>query len=115
MGYQNGLTECVFLDQIKRLQRNSDVEHEFSIFWVPRRTLVSNQILEEEGVIGDVNIAEFPLYFLPLENDVLSLELADSFSDLYLVYIVHSLITTARCSHEIRTATRDLFTSRLKR
>ncbi|KAJ9269015.1 hypothetical protein DTO212C5_4854 [Paecilomyces variotii] len=71
-------------EQVKKLQRNGTVEHEFSIFWVPRRTLVSNKILEEEGIIGDVNIAEFPLYFLPLEQDVLSLELEDSFSDLYL-------------------------------
>ncbi|KAF9883287.1 hypothetical protein FE257_003778 [Aspergillus nanangensis] len=71
-------------EQIKRLQRNGNVEHEFSIFWVPRRTLVSNSILEEAGIIGDVNIAELPLYFVPLEQDVLSLELDDSFGDLYL-------------------------------
>ncbi|PIG81584.1 vacuolar sorting protein [Aspergillus arachidicola] len=71
-------------DQIKRLQRNGNVEHEFSIFWVPRRTLVSNAILEDAGIIGDVNIAELPVYFIPLEQDVLSLELEDSFSDLYL-------------------------------
>nr|KMM70133.1 vacuolar protein sorting-associated protein 33A [Coccidioides posadasii RMSCC 3488] len=70
--------------QIRKLQRNDTVEHEFSIFWVPRRTLVSDRILEEEGIIGDVNIAELPLYFFPLENDLLSLELPESFSDLYL-------------------------------
>lgn len=61
------------------------MEHEFSIFWVPRRTLVSNSILEDAGIIGDVNIADFPLYFMPLEQDVLSLELETSFNDLYLV------------------------------
>lgn len=61
------------------------MEHEISIFWVPRRTLVSNKILEDEGVLGDVNVAEVPLYFLPLENDTLSLELGDAFRDLYLV------------------------------
>ncbi|PYH49210.1 Sec1 family protein [Aspergillus saccharolyticus JOP 1030-1] len=71
-------------EQVKRLQRNGNVEHEISIFWVPRRTLVSNAILEEAGIIGDVSIAEFPLFFLPLEQDVLSLELEDAFSDLYL-------------------------------
>ncbi|OJJ47246.1 hypothetical protein ASPZODRAFT_64793 [Penicilliopsis zonata CBS 506.65] len=71
-------------EQIKRLQHNGNVEHEFSVLWVPRRTLVSDKILEEEGIIGDVNIAELPLYFMPLEDDVLSLELEDSFSDLYL-------------------------------
>jgi hypothetical protein len=72
-------------EQVRQLQRNGTVEHEFSIFWVPRRTLVCNQILEDEGIIGDINIAEFPLFFLPLENDVLSLELENSLSDLYLV------------------------------
>ncbi|GFF55836.1 vacuolar protein sorting-associated protein 33A [Aspergillus udagawae] len=71
-------------EQIKRLQQNGNVEHEYFIFWVPRRTFVSNTILEDAGIIGDVNITEFPLYFVPLEQDVLSLELDDSFGDLYL-------------------------------
>ena len=35
-------------------------------------------------MLGDTNIAEFPLYFLPLEKDLLSLELESSFADLYL-------------------------------
>jgi hypothetical protein len=73
------------IEQIKKLQRNGTVEHEISIIWIPRRTLVSNKILEDEGVLGDVSISELPLYFLGLENDVLSLEWEDSFSDLYLV------------------------------
>ncbi|KAF4625777.1 hypothetical protein G7Y89_g12387 [Cudoniella acicularis] len=71
-------------DHIKRMQRESQTGHEFSIFWVPRRTLVSEKILEEAGVLGDTSIVEFPLYFLPLEKDLLSLELDDSFADLYL-------------------------------
>ncbi|KAI1152164.1 Sec1-like protein [Nemania diffusa] len=71
-------------DQIKRLQRESQTGHEFHIFWVPRRTLVSDKLLEEAGVLGDVNISELPVYFFPLERDVLSLELDDSFRDLYL-------------------------------
>ncbi|KAJ5899623.1 Sec1-like protein [Penicillium taxi] len=71
-------------EQIKRLQNNGNVEHEFSIYFAPRRTLVSNVVLEEAGIIGDANIAEFPLHFLPLDQDVLSLELDDAFSDLYL-------------------------------
>lgn len=42
-------------------------------------------ILEEAGVLGEVSISEFPLYFVPLADDLLSLELDDAFSDLYLV------------------------------
>ncbi|OAA54735.1 vacuolar sorting protein [Niveomyces insectorum RCEF 264] len=71
-------------DQIRRLQRESQTGHEFHIFWVPRRTLVSDHILEEAGVLGDANITELPLFFFPLENDVLSLELDDAFQDLCL-------------------------------
>ncbi|KAK8874959.1 Sec1-like protein [Apiospora arundinis] len=71
-------------EHVKRLQRESQTGHEFHIFWVPRRTLVADKLLEESGVLGDVNIHELPLYFFPLERDVLSLELEDSFRDLYL-------------------------------
>lgn len=77
-----------FIEQIKRLQNNGNVQHEFTILLTPRRTLVSNAILEDAGIIGDVNIAEFPLHFLPLEQDILSLELDDAFGDLYLVGVV---------------------------
>ena len=47
--------------------------------------MVSNKILEAEGVLGDVNISELPLFFLPLEDDMFSLELDGAFNDLYLV------------------------------
>ncbi|KAK5663360.1 hypothetical protein OQA88_3788 [Cercophora sp. LCS_1] len=71
-------------DQIRRLHRESQSPHEFHVFWVPRRTLLSDKVLEEAGVLGDTNVAELPLYFFPLERDLLSLELDDSFRDLYL-------------------------------
>lgn len=48
--------------------------------------MVCDKILEDAGVLGDVSIEALPLYFVPLEHDVLSLELEDSFGDLFLVY-----------------------------
>lgn len=42
-------------------------------------------VLEEAGVLGDISVEEFPLHFIPLEQDVLSLGLQESFGDLYLV------------------------------
>jgi lysine-specific histone demethylase 1 len=81
---------------MKRLQRESKTGHEFHIFWVPRRTLVSDKLLEDLGVLGDAEIAELPLYFFPLDKDVLSLELDDSFKDLYLSKDPTSLFTLAR-------------------
>ena len=44
-------------------------------------------ILEEAGVLGDISVEEFPLYFVPLEQDVWSLGLEESFGDLYLVNV----------------------------
>jgi len=76
----------VSAEQIKRVRRSSQTDHEFSIFWIPRRTLVSDQILEESGVLGEVNVAEYPLYFVSLADDLVSLELDDAVLDLYLVF-----------------------------
>ncbi|KAL8794314.1 MAG: hypothetical protein Q9195_003140 [Heterodermia aff. obscurata] len=81
---ENASQAIAVADQIKRLQKDSSIEHDFSVVWVPRRTLVCNQILEEAGVLGDSSVEEFPLHFIPLEQDVMSLALDDSFSDLYL-------------------------------
>ena len=88
------LTLCDYIEQIKGLQANSSVEHEFSINWVPRRTLVSDNILEEAGVLGDISIEELALRFLPLEQDVLSLLLEDPFGDLYLVCVSDDPLTS---------------------
>ncbi|KAK0381259.1 flavin containing amine oxidoreductase [Colletotrichum limetticola] len=89
-------------EQIRRLQRESQTGHEFHIFWVPRRTLVSDKLLEEAGVLGDVNISELPLYFFPLEKDLLSLELDESFRDLYLSKDVTPSFLLAKALMEIQ-------------
>lgn len=86
----------VIADHMKRLHRESKTGHEFHIWWVPRRTLVSDKVLEELGVLGDAEIAELPIYFFPLEKDVLSLELEDSFRDLYLSKNPTSIYMLAR-------------------
>ena len=50
---------------------------------------MSNKILEDEGVLGDVNVSELPISFLPLEDDIFSLELDEAFNDLYLVWLTN--------------------------
>ncbi|KAG5942620.1 hypothetical protein E4U53_007213 [Claviceps sorghi] len=89
-------------NQIQRIRRQSQTTHEFHVFWVPRRTLVSEQLLEEAGVLGDISISELPLFFFPLEKDVLSLELDDSFRDLYLSKDVTPTYLLARALMEIQ-------------
>lgn len=83
-------------EQIKLIRSESKIDHDFTIIWVPRRTLVSNMILEEHGVLGEANIMELALNFVPLEPDVLSLELEESFSDICLRKDPTSIFASAR-------------------
>ncbi|KAJ2892062.1 Vacuolar protein-sorting-associated protein 33, partial [Coemansia aciculifera] len=57
---------------------------EYSLQLVPRRTLLCERVLEEEGVLGDITIGEYRMDFIPLEDDLLSLELPSTFKELYL-------------------------------
>lgn len=47
--------------------------------------MVSDQLLEGAGVLGEASVSEWPLFFVPLADDVLSLELEDTVKDVYLV------------------------------
>jgi hypothetical protein len=80
-----------------------------SVFWVPRRSYVCDYILESEGVIGEITSSEFPLYFLSLENDLISLQLESSFEDIYLVSVVSLFEACSNFNFSIRTP--QLYTS----
>ena len=52
-----------------------------AVYFVPRRTVVCERVLEEEGVLGEVSVEELPIDWIPFEEDVLSLELGASFKE----------------------------------
>ncbi|KAL7754153.1 Vacuolar protein-sorting-associated protein 33 [Sorochytrium milnesiophthora] len=72
----------------------------FALFFVSNRSIVCEQFLEEQGVLGDLVIAEWSLGFLPLERDLLSLELNNSFSELFVVRFVqkHDITSLQNCA-----------------
>lgn len=57
---------------------------EYFVFFVPRRTMICERVLEEEGVYGDITIGEYPLDLIPFDDDVLSLELPQSYKECFL-------------------------------
>ncbi|KAI3946586.1 hypothetical protein MKX01_014444 [Papaver californicum] len=59
-------------------------QREYSVYFVPRRTVACGKIFEEEKVHLLLTIGEFPLYMIPLDEDVLSFELDLAYRD-YLV------------------------------
>ena len=51
--------------------------------FMPRRTLVCDKVLEEEGVLGDVVLSEVVIQWLPLERDLLTLAAVDTRTSLH--------------------------------
>ncbi|KAJ1819282.1 Vacuolar protein-sorting-associated protein 33 [Coemansia sp. RSA 2675] len=74
----------IIAEQVRASSLSGGVSKEYSLQLVPRRTLLCERVLEEEGVLGDITIGEYRMDFIPLESDLLSLELPSTFKELYL-------------------------------
>ena len=55
-------------------KRRDKASLDFAVFFTPRRTIACERALQEAGVYGDAVVGEYPLGFIPLDADVLSLE-----------------------------------------
>jgi hypothetical protein len=58
------------------------VEH--TIYFVPRRSLLCDKYLEDEGVYGDITLGEFHLDIIPFDDDTISLDMNTSFKEVFL-------------------------------
>ncbi|KAI9202754.1 Sec1-like protein [Polychytrium aggregatum] len=57
---------------------------EYQLLFVPRRSVICEKLLEDEGVLGEIHIGEYELDIVPLDEDVLSLEVESAFKDIYV-------------------------------
>eukprot|EP00665_Eupelagonemidae_sp_cell47_P004107 gene4107-4902_t len=63
--------------QIKALEKargRGEPQRAYTLFFVPRRSMVCEKVLEDEGVYSLLAVREYALQFLVLEDDLLSLE-----------------------------------------
>lgn len=86
------------------------------MFFMPRQTMVCEKVFQDEGVVADVTLAEYPLDFIPFDSDILTLELDSAYKVLQqqtisnrdciatsvdchanTVYNVHVLAKHAKC------------------
>ena len=77
-------------DQIKRHARESQ-KHTYTLLLVPRTSTLVTRILEEEGVLGEVTISFYNLQFIPLADDVISLENDGAFKEIWVVSLFYLL------------------------
>lgn len=75
-------------------KKNFKQEKEVYILYVPRRTIECDEELEKAGLYDEERIKNISLDLIPLEDDLLSLELVDNFAhymlgddDSYKVYV----------------------------
>lgn len=62
-----------------------DKRRKYQIYMVPRCLHVCEMVLEQEGVIGLVQIEDLHIDFLPLDNDLISLENPDLLKSVFMV------------------------------
>ncbi|KAJ7070547.1 Sec1-like protein [Mycena amicta] len=73
----------IIADQIKAHAREGQ-KHTYTLLLVPRESTLVSRILEEEGVLGDVRIASYGLQFIPIADDVVSLEHDTAFKEIWV-------------------------------
>ncbi|KAK0456146.1 Sec1-like protein [Armillaria borealis] len=73
----------VIAEQIKRHAKDA-AKHTYTLLLVPRVSTLVTRILEEEGVLGDISISSYNLQFIPIEEDVVSLEYESVFKDIWV-------------------------------
>ncbi|XP_053472670.1 vacuolar protein sorting-associated protein 33B [Ictalurus furcatus] len=56
----------------------------YKIIFTPQKFYACDTVLEEQGVYGDVTSDEWSFYLLPLDDDIISLELPEFFRDYFL-------------------------------
>ena len=80
-----------------RSHKERDKQHVYTLLLTPRKTMLCERELEEQGVKEDIGrISEFQLELLPLDSDVLSMEWDSAFRELYLDGDTSHLYSVAR-------------------
>ncbi|KAL8251781.1 hypothetical protein R6Q59_035474 [Mikania micrantha] len=82
-------------DTSKGLQR------EYFLYFVPRRAVACEKLLEDEKVHNLLTIGEFPLYAIPLDEDILSFELDFSYKECLTDGDTTSLWHIAKAIHKL--------------
>ncbi|WVZ00870.1 hypothetical protein V8G54_026939 [Vigna mungo] len=77
------------------------LQREYHVYFVPRRTVVCEKVLEEEKLHHVVSIGEYPLYIVPMDEDMLSFELDLSYKECQVDGDTGSLWHIAKAIHKL--------------
>ncbi|CAN6438668.1 unnamed protein product [Victoria cruziana] len=79
------------------------LQRDYFIYFVPRRTVVCEKVLEEEKVHQLLTVGEYPLYIVPLDEDILSFELDMASKEIQVDGDTSSLWHIAKAIHKLES------------
>ncbi|CAG8761276.1 23385_t:CDS:10, partial [Gigaspora margarita] len=100
LNYMRYIAEHIQHHQNEYLENPLAQKYEYTLFFVPRRTMICQKVLEEAGI----TIGEYHLDLIPFEDDLLSLELDNTFKELYLDGDYTSIYYVARALMKLQTS-----------
>ncbi|XP_061200500.1 vacuolar protein sorting-associated protein 33A [Neopsephotus bourkii] len=75
----------IITDNVLREDRGRSPQRDFHILFVPRRSLLCEQWLKEQGVLGSfIHREQYSLDLIPFDGDLLSMEAESAFKECYL-------------------------------
>ncbi|XP_059683506.1 vacuolar protein sorting-associated protein 33A isoform X2 [Gavia stellata] len=75
----------IVTDNVLREDRGRSPQRDFHILFVPRRSLLCEQWLKEQGVLGSfIHREQYSLDLIPFDGDLLSMESESAFKECYL-------------------------------
>ncbi|XP_035484729.2 vacuolar protein sorting-associated protein 33B [Scophthalmus maximus] len=75
----------------------------YKIIFTPQKFYACEAVLEEQGIFGDVTTDEWAFYLLPLDDDIISLELPEFFRDNFLAGDQRWVRTAGSALHLLHT------------
>ncbi|KAI0304598.1 Sec1-like protein, partial [Russula brevipes] len=91
----------IIADQIKRHGTESQ-KHTYTLLLVPRTSTLITRVLEEEGVLGDITISSYSLQFIPIADDVVSLENSEAFKEIWVDGDETAIYDSAQALHTLQ-------------
>lgn len=91
----------VIAEQI-RLHLAANERRDYAIYFVPRRTMICEEIFREANIPLDVKLGDYNLDIIPFDSDILSLEMDGGFRECFLDGDKTSLLYIARAIMRIQ-------------
>ncbi|XP_053573680.1 vacuolar protein sorting-associated protein 33B isoform X2 [Bombina bombina] len=88
-----------YIASIVHSDKSAGKSRKYKIIFSPQKFYTCDMVLEQEGIFGEVTCDEWSFYLLPLDDDIISMELPEFYRDYFLEGDQRWIGTVARALH----------------